>query len=49
MLNAASLGKKIKIWYILLYICLTLKGQGFSQTLQDVFRAVVDLPNIKIF
>ena len=26
-----------------------LKGQGFSQTLQDVFLAVVDLLNIKIF
>ena len=26
-----------------------LKRQGFSQTLQDVFLAVVDLLNIKIF
>ena len=26
-----------------------LKGQGFSQTLQDVFLVVVDLLNIKIF
>ena len=26
-----------------------LKGQGFNQTLQDVFLAVVDLLNIKIF
>ena len=26
-----------------------LKGQGFSQTLKDVFLAVVDLLNIKIF
>ena len=26
-----------------------LKGQGFSQTFQDVFLAVVDLLNIKIF
>ena len=26
-----------------------LKGQGFSQTLQDVFLAVFDLLNIKIF
>ena len=41
-----------------LTICLTfvkkintvgLKGLGFSQTLQDVFLAVVDLLNIKIF
>ena len=26
-----------------------LKVQGFSQTLQDVFLAIVDLLNIKIF
>ena len=26
-----------------------LKGHGFSQTLQDVFLAVVDLLNIKLF
>ena len=25
------------------------KGQGFSQILQDVFLAIVDLLNIKIF
>ena len=44
----------MKLLYRALDVCkkintVGLKGQGFSQTLQDVFLAVVDVFNIKIF